>query len=272
MKCWGIVGVVLLAALGLAVPGWSQDKGDPKGPAKWEPITVTFHGHSFFVLQSSKGTRVAIDPHAIPEYGRNPGMKADVILISHNHNDHNRAEVIENAKTAKLIRGLKGTGLKSDWNIVEETVKDVTIRTVGLYHDEIQGMRSGKVGAFVIEMDGWKICHLGDLGHELTPAQIKRIGTLDVLFVPVGGIYTLNGSEAKRVVNQLRPKEYIFPMHFGTKQFDAILPIREFLDDQDRDKVAISDDNKIVLNRDRVRPRPLIVQLNYMEKGRKEKE
>ena len=205
MKRWGIVGLMLMLALGIAAPGRSQAQGEPKGEAKWQPITVAFHGHSFFVLQSSKGTRVAIDPHAIIEYGRNPGLKADIILISHNHNDHIRTDVIENAKDAKIIRGLKGAGLKSDWNIVEETVKDVSIRTVGLYHDDTQGMKSGKVGAFVIEMDGWKFCHLGDLGHELTPAQIKRIGPLDVVFVPCGGIYTLNGSEAKRVVDQ-RPK------------------------------------------------------------------
>ena len=85
-------------------------------------------------------------------------------------------------------------------------------------------MQRGKVGVFIIEVDGWKIVHLGDLGHLLTPSQLKRIGPVDVLMIPVGGIYTLNGSEAKKVVEQLKPKEYIFPMHYGTKVFDAVLP------------------------------------------------
>ena len=77
-------------------------------------------------------------------------------------------------------------------------------------------------GVFIIEVDGWRIVHLGDLGHYLTPAQLKRIGPVDVLMIPVGGIYTLNGKWAKKVVDQIKPKEYIFPMHYGTKVFDAV--------------------------------------------------
>lgn len=115
-------------------------------------------------------------------------------------------------------------------------------------------------------MDGWRICHLGDLGHKLNDAQVKRIGAIDVLMIPVGGIYTLNGSEARHVVEQLNPKEYIFPMHYGNKIFDEILPIDEFLEDQDRMKIAVSDDNAVTLNKDAQRPRPLIVQLNYWPK------
>jgi hypothetical protein len=87
--------------------------------------------------------------------------------------------------------------------------------------------------------------------------------------VPVGGIYTLNGSEAKKVVAQLQPKEYIFPMHYATKVFDDVLPITEFLDEQDRAKIAATEDNKVYLNRDPTRPRPLVVQLHYWPKGKK---
>jgi L-ascorbate metabolism protein UlaG (beta-lactamase superfamily) len=68
------------------------------------------------------------------------------------------------------------------------------------YHDAAEGLTRGKNTIFIVEMDGWRFCHLGDLGHDLTPAQLKKIGEVDVLMVPVGGIYTLNGSEAKRVV------------------------------------------------------------------------
>ncbi len=92
-----------------------------------------------------------------------------------------------------------------------------------------EGFMRGKNSVFVVEVDGWKIAHLGDLGHTLTPSQLKRIGQVDVVMIPVGGIYTLNGAEAKKVIGQLKPKEYIFPMHYGTKIFDDILPIDEFL-------------------------------------------
>src|SRR5207253_3218783 len=106
------------------------------------------------------------------------------------------------------------------------------IRTVGVYHDEVEGMRYGKNTIFILEVDGWRIVHLGDLGHLLTPAQLKQIGPVDVLMIPVGGVYTLNGSEARKVVEQIKPKEYILPMHYGTAIFDDLLSPAEFLEDQ----------------------------------------
>jgi L-ascorbate metabolism protein UlaG (beta-lactamase superfamily) len=240
------------------------------------PLVVTWHGHSFFTVKSSKGTIVAFDPHAIQQYGRTEGLKADIILISHNHNDHTQIGVFEGIeealknKTVRIITGLKGPSIKADWATIDEQIKDVHIRNIPTYHDGIEGMKYGKNSIFVVEIDGWKICHLGDLGHPLLPSQIKKIGPIDVLMVPVGGIYTLNGSEAREVVGQLKPKEYIFPMHYGTKVFDDLLPIREFLEDHEKTKVSRSDDNKIALNRDPMRPRPLVVELHYWPKGKSE--
>jgi L-ascorbate metabolism protein UlaG (beta-lactamase superfamily) len=243
---------------------------------KAAPLLLTWHGHSFFTIKSSKGTIIAIDPHAIQQYGRTEGLKADIILISHNHTDHTQIGVFEDIekalkdKTVRIIRGLKGAALKADWADVDEKIKDVHIRNLGTFHDSLEGMKYGKNSIFIIEVDGWKICHLGDLGHTLLPSQVKKIGPVDVLMVPVGGIYTLNGSEAREVVAQIKPKEYVFPMHYGTKVFDELLPIKEFLEDQEKSKVTSSDDNKIILNRDVNRPRPLIVELNFWPKGRKE--
>jgi L-ascorbate metabolism protein UlaG (beta-lactamase superfamily) len=255
----GIIGLLLLGAMvfggSVALPG----------EGKWQPIKVTWYGQSFFVLESSKGFRIALDPHLIPEFGRPVGVKADLVLMSHNHNDHTAIEALDNYKDKNLrvIRGLKGTGLRADWNAVDEKVGDIHIGSVGLYHDDMEGLRSGKVTAFIIEMDGWRICHLGDLGHLLTPAQVQKIGEVDVLMVPVGGVYTINGSEAKKVVAQIKPREYVYPMHFGTKVFEDLLPIDEFLDGQDKAKVAHADDNKLTLNRDASRPRPLTVVFTY---------
>jgi L-ascorbate metabolism protein UlaG (beta-lactamase superfamily) len=236
------------------------------------PTEISWHGQSFFTIKSSKGTTVAIDPHAIPEYGRVKGLKADIILISHNHNDHTQVEIFENVKDkdVRIITGLKGGGLKADWNPVDETIKDVHIRSVGVFHDNMEGLKFGKNSIFILEVDGWKIVHLGDLGHLLTPALLKKIGSVDVLMVPVGGIYTLNGSEAKEVVAQIKPKEYIFPMHCGTKVYDLLLPATEFLEGQDRAKVTSSMDNRLLLNRDPQRPRPLIVQLNWWPKSKRD--
>src|SRR5262249_25362071 len=82
------------------------------------------------------------------------------------------------------------------------------------------------------EVDGFRIVHLGDLGHLLSKDQIKKIGAVDILMIPVGGVYTINGTEAKKVVEQLKPKYYILPMHYGVKGYDALLTPEEFLEDQ----------------------------------------
>jgi L-ascorbate metabolism protein UlaG (beta-lactamase superfamily) len=252
----------LLAAVALGGIALAQDG---KGQLK-----ISWHGQSFFTLTTGKGTRVVFDPHAITEYGRIQGVTADIVLMSHSHTDHTQFGVIENFrdKDIRIIPGFKGSGKNADWNHVDETIKDVQIRSVPLYHDNMEGMRYGKNTAFILQVDGWTICHLGDLGHLLTPAQIRKIGQVDVLMIPVGGIYTINGGEAKQVVEQLKPKEYIFPMHCGTKIYDKLLTADEFLEDQDKDKVAVSDDNSLILNRDAKRPRPLIVQLNYWPKAK----
>ncbi len=278
MRRWAIAVVLLL---GLAFLGVSSGVSGEKGDKKAAPVSLEYFGQSFFILTTSKGTRIAFDPHTIPDYfeGRKFVPRVDAVCISHNHNDHIRVEVFENLKNTKVIRGLKSASIKADWAKVEETVKDMKIRNVGVWHDETEGLQRGKNSVFIIDVDGWKIAHLGDLGHLLTPSQLKRIGPVDVVMIPVGGIYTLNGSEAKKVVEQLKPKEYIFPMHYGTKVFDAVLPVDEFLEDQpgrnvvrlgDSEKDESKRSNTITLNCDPNRPRPLIVQLYYWPKEEKE--
>src|SRR5215212_8540837 len=135
----GFLVCLLLGALLLGAP--RSNSGDKP----WKPLAVAWYGQSFFILTTSKGTRVAIDPHLIPEYGRFQGLKADVILLTHNHNDHTQVEVLENFKSARIITGLKGPGLRADWNPVDETIGDVRVRTVGVYHDTAEGMTRGKV-------------------------------------------------------------------------------------------------------------------------------
>lgn len=266
MKCRAMAYFFTLTMC-LLVPGFgaAQDKG--------AAIDIEYHGQSFFILTSSKGTRIAFDPHTIPAYARREQLpRVDAICISHNHNDHTRVEAFEDIKKTKVLRGLKSLSLKADWSVIDETIKDdVKIRTVGVYHDDQEGLMRGKNAVFVVEVDGWKIAHLGDLGHLLTPAQLKRIGPVDVVMIPVGGIYTLNGADARKVVEQMNPKEYVFPMHYGTKFFDDILPPDEFYDGVEKRRVAISDENVLKLNRSADRPRPLIVQLNHEAKEVKKK-
>lgn len=252
---------LLLVPVFIALPAAAQDK-----PAAMP--TVTWHGQSFFTVKSAKGTVVAFDPHLIPAFGRPEPIKADICIMSHLHDDHTNIFALENPKdkNLRLIHGLSAKGKTVSWNTIDETVKDIPIRSVPSYHDAAEGLTRGKNTIFLVEIDGWRFCHLGDLGHDLSETQLKKIGDVDVLMIPVGGVYTLNGSEARKVVAQIKPKEYIFPMHYGVEIFDDLLPINEFLEEQEKAKIAKSTDNKVTLNRDATRPRPLIVQLNYQPK------
>lgn len=207
--------VVLLPALGADV----------------KKVIIRWHGQSFFEMETSKGTKIVFDPHMIEEYGRKM-VKADLVLISHFHNDHTQVDVVENRDKAKIINGLKPSAKRVEWNLVDEKFRDIRVSTVGAYHDTMQGMERGKNTIFIVEADGMRFVFLGDLGHKLTDAQAKAIGAVDVLMIPVGGVYTLNGADAKEVVAQLKPKKYIIPMHYGTKVYEDLLPPDEFLEDQ----------------------------------------
>ena len=147
----------------------------PSSAAEGKKITLRWYGQSFFVLESSQGTRVVFDPHAIEAYGR-VTTKADLVLVSHMHNDHSQVGVIENRGRAKVLFGLKPDGRRLDWNPIDEKFQDVHVRTVGVYHDPVEGMERGKNAVFVVEVDGLRVVHLGDLGHPLTETQVKRIG------------------------------------------------------------------------------------------------
>jgi len=223
---------------------------------------LRWHGHSYFDLTTSKGTRIVFDPHAIEGYGRQ-GVPADLVLISHSHNDHNQLGILSNPGKFKVLEGLKQTGNKVEWNLLDEKFRDVHVRTIGVYHDNNQGLEKGKNAVFVVEADGIRFVHLGDLGHVLTKEQVKEIGPVDVLMIPVGGIYTLNGADAKEVVSELKPKKYILPMHYGTKVFDDVLTADEFLEDQKKENVKRKDTNQLEIDPNFKPAEPEIVLLDW---------
>jgi L-ascorbate metabolism protein UlaG (beta-lactamase superfamily) len=249
----------LIAGLALAAisfPGVAQEK---------KFAQLRWYGHSYFMLTTSAGTKVAFDPHAISEYGA-PTIAPDIVVISHNHDDHNRKEVFSNAdsKDLKAFYGVIAKGKGGDWAKIDEKVKDVRIRNVGVYHDEEEGAKRGKNSVMIVEADGMVFCHLGDLGHELSEEQVKAIGPVDVLMIPVGGIYTINGETAKKVVAQLKPKLFIVPMHYGTTVYTDVLPPDEFLEGQKRvDKLEGSNVLEIPLGLKK--EQPSVVLLGWKE-------
>jgi len=177
-------------------------------------MNIKWLGHSCFILTSSAGNTLLIDPYDIDAY---PDtllydeivFSANVAMASHGHADHANMEAV--GGTPMLVT-----------TAVPREVEGFCIRGVATFHDTEAGAQRGDNIVFIITVDGINICHLGDLGHELTPEQVAEIGQVDVLLIPVGGTYTIDALTATRVWQQLTPPLAI-PMHFRNAK--CLLPI-----------------------------------------------
>ena len=162
-------------------------------------MQITWYGQACFRLES-KDIRVLIDPFSKKIGLREPRINDTIVLVTHEHDDHNNTE---NAGEAFVVRG-PGEYEKSGVQIVG----------ISSFHDDTQGSERGLNTIYVIKFEDITLCHLGDLGQqELTAEQVEMIGNVDILFIPVGGVYTIDGKQAVGVVKQIEPK-IIIPMHY----------------------------------------------------------
>jgi len=174
-----------------------------------------------------------------------PSVEADIVVVSHDHEDHNN---IQAAKGQPFV--IKGAG--------RHGISGLEFRGVASYHDSDEGRKRGKNTIFCFALDSIRICHLGDLGHLLSKAQVDAIGPVDLLFLPVGGIYTLGARCAETVMGQLRPAVTV-PMHYSTKalcfeleRVDNFLMGRDFLGPLDYLEITrdnLPKESKVVLLR-----------------------
>lgn len=252
---------------------------DPKPKS----MTIRWYGQSFFQVESADKHLFAFDPHGIPAFGRQ-FVKADFVIVSHSHSDHSLLEMIDTGKVdektkepkripeSDVYRGVIETKTgKQEWKTVEEKRGAIKIRNIATYHDPNNGLQRGKNSIFVVEVDGLVICHLGDLGHELTAEQVKAIGKVDVLMIPVGGIYTINGSQAQAVMKQLKPRLYVLPMHYGVPGYDDLAGPEEFLDDVPKEQVKkMPGTNALTFPIDMKADQPTIVLLGWKKEEKKE--
>jgi L-ascorbate metabolism protein UlaG (beta-lactamase superfamily) len=176
-------------------------------------LTIEWMGHSMFQITSSKGTRVLTDPHGAFDLPH-PTLPQHIVTTSHQHSPHSAVEMAPG--TPVILQGLTPNG--DNWQKISTTIRDVSVYVVPAYHDKSQGMQRGKNAIFVFRIDDICIAHLGDLGHLLTPDQLKMMGKIDILLVPIaGGYFTVTPSEAREVTKQVNPKIAI-PMHFSWEQ------------------------------------------------------
>lgn len=172
-------------------------------------MNISWYGHSCFKLQTKpkrgEGDVVIItDPFDRSIGLRPPQGQADIVTVSHlHHADHNN------------VSSIKGDPFVID-AAGEYSIKGVVFQGVESFHDNEKGAKDGRNTIFVIESEGIKACHLGDLGHKLTEKQLEQIGQIDILMIPVGGKYTIEPKEAEEVVGQLEPK-IIIPMRYKVK-------------------------------------------------------
>ncbi|TAK33832.1 MAG: MBL fold metallo-hydrolase [Chloroflexota bacterium] len=168
-------------------------------------MKVKYLAHSAFLITSDSGTRIITDPYQPGSYGGSVGYAAitepaDVVTVSHEHGDHNYPQGVPGNPTI-----VKGPG--------EHKAKGISIKGVAAHHDDTGGSQRGSSDMMCFNVDGMNVCHVGDLGHMLSSEQLSQMGQVDVLFLPVGGVFTVDAVGATDVVDQVRPR-VVIPMHY----------------------------------------------------------
>ena len=210
-------------------------------------MKITYLGHACFQITSANGTTIITDPYTRVGYELPAGLSADLVTVSHGHFDHNYLDGIN-----------AGQVLSSAGEYVYNDIKIVAYES---FHDEKQGALRGKNLLFVLEVDGIKICHFGDLGEACRADILEKIADADILFIPVGGTYTIDAAQAKEYVEKCQPCTAI-PMHFRPQYGTLdIAPISNFLGLFEEQYVKSIPDGVIELTKEDLTALPTVIYL-----------
>ena len=183
-------------------------------------MKIKWIGHSSFLIESEKGIKIITDPFDETLGYKLSRSKVNIVTVSHEHFDHN------------YVRGVKGRPVVFKGLVNRESHK-MEFRGIASYHDSVCGVQRGSNTIFVIKADGLNLCHLGDLGHILNSDKLAEIGDVDILFIPVGGFYTIDSSQATQITKDIKPK-IVIPMHYKTEAIKfSIDPVEIFLSEND---------------------------------------
>lgn len=178
-------------------------------------MEIVWLGHSCFRLKG-KDVTIITDPHDRTSGYTLGRVTADVVTVSHQAPDHSNVKAV--GGDPKVV---DGPG--------EYEIRGVFITGVATRRNEGKGRDSERNTAYQIEIDDLTVCHLGDLGHILTPEQVELMSNADVLLIPVGGNNTINAGQAAEVVSQIEPR-IVIPMHYKTEVSTLDLdPVSKFL-------------------------------------------
>lgn len=213
-------------------------------------MEISFLGHASFKIREKEAT-VVTDPFLSSMVGfKFPSVNADIVTVSHQHEDHNAVSMVG-----------------GDFFVVdspgEYEIKGVSIFGYETNHDNKNGSLRGKNNIYLIETGGLRICHLGDLGEELSSEIMEELGEVDVLMIPVGGEYTIGPKEAISLIGQVEPK-IVLPMHFkeaGMKEevFGKLLPVEKFLEEFGKEPERLE---RLVVNKEKLPEETTVVLLS----------
>ena len=216
-------------------------------------MKIKWYGHSAFQIITEKGTRIIIDPY---ESGSFSGAlsygqiedEADIVLTSHDHADHN------------YVKDIKG---KYDHinKAGEREIKNIKIKAIPCFHDSAGGKTRGSNLIFVITADGLNLVHMGDIGHPLDPALVKKLGKVDILLLPVGGFFTVDAVIAQKIMHDIKPGITV-PMHYKTQKCNfPIAPVEEFTKNQKN--VRLLTESSVVIKKETLPREPEIIVLQH---------
>jgi L-ascorbate metabolism protein UlaG (beta-lactamase superfamily) len=167
-------------------------------------MEVKWLGHSCFLLTAGDGTKLLMDPFKADSHlsYKQVNEAADIVTVSHDHFDHNYTAALPG--NPEVVKGA-----------IENVIKGIELKGVSVFHDETGGKQRGSNTVFCAVIDDINVCHLGDLGHRLSAAELGAVGKVDVLLVPVGGVFTIDVETANAVCQDIKPRIAI-PMHYKT--------------------------------------------------------
>lgn len=215
-------------------------------------MVIDWLGHSCFKVTLSGGTRVLFDPYDYATgYGR-LDIETDIAVISHAHHDHSD------------LSGVKGNYSLVNTAGVHE-MDGLTIEGIAVWHDNFEGKKRGPNLVFVIKSNDLTVCHLGDLGHMPSSDVFEKLSGVDVLMIPVGGVFTIGAKEALAVCERISPN-IIIPMHYKTSVCTVDLePVDFFLDAVDRQyDVSRLGKNTFEIDKSSLKKRTRIVVMEYL--------
>ena len=183
-------------------------------------MKIKWLGHATFLITSDSGIRIITDPYDTVQglHYEKIEEPADVVTVSHDHFDHANVAAVKGKP--QVVRGTAEVG-------------GIKFKGVSTYHDTSTGSQRGNNVMFCFEVDGVNVCHVGDLGHQLSDAQVAELGKVDVLLIPVGGFFTIDARVASQLCDRIKPR-VIIPMHYKNDKCDfPIAGVEEFLKGKD---------------------------------------